>query len=369
MSKQRQIIIILNQPIDERNISRFYLKKLSKITKNFHIINFHNKFKKKNNFLNSNLLKINIKNIINLILKNKRGYYIDFSNKSIKEMFFLKFLSLLGYKRITVDVGLIPVQNTRYHILRSNLNNNEFLKFFFNIIIRFIYKIFYKFLVPKIDIAFTSGSEGKFLSKKKKAIKIIEAHNLDYDNYLNTKHKITEKNYAIYIDQDFADNDDLKNDGIKFDSKNFEKKMKNFLNRFNQKIINVKIAGSNRRKVKKNLFNFTTKYLMTDIMIAQSKLVIGHNSTALQYAILFKKPILLISCNELKKIDQIQNHLMNLKKLIDCKYFNIENFDFKKKNLFKVNKKKYNSYIIKYIKNKKSEDINFFQILKKNLIV
>ena len=145
--------------------------------------------------------------------------------------------------------------------------------------------------------------------------------------------------------------------------------MKNFLNRFNQKIINVKIAGSNRRRVKKNLFNFTTKYLMTDIMIAQSKLVIGHNSTALQYAILFKKPILLISCNELKKIDQIQNHLMNLKKLIDCKYFNIENFDFKKKNLFKVNKKKYNSYIIKYIKNKKSEDINFFQILKKNLIV
>ena len=88
------------------------------------------------------------------------------------------------------------------------------------------------------------------MSKKKKAIKIIEAHNLDYDNYLNTKHKITEKNYAIYIDQDFADNDDLKNDGIKFDSKNFEKN-ENFLNRFNQKIINVKIAGSNRRRVKK----------------------------------------------------------------------------------------------------------------------
>ena len=59
---------------------------------------------------------------------------------------------------------------------------------------------------------------------------------------------------------------------------------------------------------------------------------------------------------------------MNLKKLIDCKYFNIENFDFKKKNLFKVNKKKYNSYIIKYIKNKKSEDINFFQILKFNCL-
>ena len=189
MSKQRQIIIILNQPIDERNISRFYLKKFSKITKNFHIINFHNKFKKKNNFLNSNLLKINIKNIINLILKNKRGYYIDFSNKSIKEMFFLKFLSLLGYKRITVDVGLIPVQNIRYHILRSNLNNNEFLKFFFNIIIRFIYKIFYKFLVPKIDIAFTSGVVGKKLSKNNGANKIIDSHNLDYDNFIKIKKK------------------------------------------------------------------------------------------------------------------------------------------------------------------------------------
>jgi hypothetical protein len=112
---------------------------------------------------------------------------------------------------------------------------------------------------------------------------------------------------------------------------------------------------------------------MTAFMIAQSKLVIGHNSTALHYAILFKKPILLISCNELKKIDPIQKHSMNLKKLIGCQYFDIDNFDIdnfdlKKKKLFKVNKKKYDSYIFKYIKNKKSENMNFFQIFKKNLI-
>ena len=370
MSKQRQIIIILNQPIDERNISRFYLKKLSKITKNFHIINFYNKFKIKNNFLNSNLLKINIKNIINLILKNKRGYYIDFSNKSIKEMFFLKFLSLLRYKRITVDVGLIPVENIKYHILKNNLNNNQFINLFLNIFTRFFYKIGYLFLLPKPHLAFTSGVVGKKLSKNNGAKKIIDSHNLDYDNFLKIKKKkIIKKNFAVYIDQDFGNNDDLKNDGVKFANNDFENKMKYFLNDIDQKIINVKIAGGNRRKVKKKLFNLQTKYSVTDVMIAQSKLVIGHNSTALQYAILFEKPILLLSCNELKKIEQIHQHILTLKKIIGCEYLDIDIDNLKsKKKLFKINRKKYYQYKKNYIKSNLNDSKTFFQIFKKNFL-
>ena len=367
---QKKIIYIFNQEIDNRNIERFCLKKIDKCVKELKIINFYKNYQTKNKFINSKLIKFDLKSLLNLINNSNESYFVDFSNKTFKELFFLKILSLTGHKRITLDVGLIPVENIKYQILKNNLNNNQFINLFLNIFIRFFYKIGYLFLLPKHHLAFTSGVVGKKLSKNNGANKIIDSHNLDYDNFIKIKKKkIIKKNFAVYVDQDFGNNDDLKNDGVKFENNDFENKMKYFLNDINQKIINVKIAGGNRRKVKKKLFNLQTKYSMTDVMIAQSKLVIGHNSTALQYAILFKKPILLISCNELKKIEQIHKHIINLKKIIGCKYLDIDNSDFKKKNLFKVNKKKYNSYIIKYIKNKKSEDINFFQILKKNLIV
>ena len=367
MLKQRQIIIIFNQPIDARNISRFNLKKIDKISKNFHIINFHKKPNLKNKFINSRLLKINLKSIIKLISYNEKGCYIDLSNRSIKEIIFLRFLSILGYKRITLDVGLIPVQNTHFHILRNNLNNTEYLKFFLNIITRLIYKIFYISVLPKIDLAFTSGTEGKFLSQKMGAKKIIEAHNLDYDNFLNRKKKINKKNYAVYIDQDFGNNEDLKNDRIKFDNKNFEKKINIFLNQVNNKTIKIQIAGSNRRKFKKNLFKLDTKYLATDRTIAECKFVIGHNSTALQYAILFNKPILLISTKEIRNVDSIYKHILNFKKVTGCQYLSIDNKKINKIFLKNINKKKYNKYINKFIKSKKSVNISFFRIFKNNL--
>ena len=187
------------------NIKRFYLKKINKLVKEFKIINFYKNYRTRNKFINSKLLKINLKSIIKIILNSEKGYYIDLSNRSIKEIIFLRFLSLLGFKRITLDVGLIPIQNTRFHILKNNLYNKQYFKFFLNFILRLTYKIFYKFILPKVDLAFTSGSEGKLLSKKIGARKIVEAHNLDYDNYLNIK-KINKKNFAVYIDQDLSNN-------------------------------------------------------------------------------------------------------------------------------------------------------------------
>ena len=367
---KKNLIYIFNQKIDKRNIQRFCLKEIDKYVKNLRIINFYKNFKTSNKFVNSRLLRINIKTLLKLINNSDDNYFVDLSNKTFRELFFLKILSLAGYRRITLDVGLIPVENLNYHILRNNLNNNQFIIFFFNFFIRFFYKIAYLLLLPRPDLAFTSGVVGKKLSKMNGVKKIIESHNLDYDNFIKIKKKkIITKNFAVYIDQDFKNNDDLKNDGIKFKNNEFENKMKYFLNHINEKIINVKIAGGNRRVIKKKLFNLQTKYLMTDTMIAQSKLVIGHNSTALQYAILFEKPILLLSCNELKKIEQIHKHILNLKKIIGCQYLDIDIDNLKsKKKLFKINRKKYYQYKKNYIKTNLNDSKTYFQIFKKNLL-
>ena len=367
---RKKLIYIFNQKIDKRNIERFCLKKIDKYVKELRIINFYKENLTKNKFINSKLIKINFKSILKLIKNSNNSYYVDLSNKTFKELLFLKILSLAGHKRITFDVGRIPLGNTMYkNYLKNNLNNNEFMKFFFNIFRRFFYKIIYLFLLPRPNLAFTSGIVGKKLSKSNGSKKIIESHNLDYDNFIKIKKKkIIKKNFAVYVDQDFANNDDLNSNNKKFSNKNFENKIKYFLNDLNQKIINVRIAGGNRRRIKKKLFNIQTKYSMTDVMIAQSKLVIGHTSTALQYAILFEKPILLISCNEFKKIEQIHKYIINLKEIIGCQYLDIDNLKLKKIS-FKINKDKYDQYKKNYIKTKPYDNKTFFEIFKKNLSI
>ena len=103
-------------------------------------------------------------------------------------------------------------------------------------------------------------------------------------------------------------------------------------------------------------------------MIAGSKFVIGHNSTALQYAILFKKPILLITTKEIKKVDQIYKHILNFKNITGCEYLSIDNMNQNKNfSIKKLNNKKYESYIQKYIKSRHSINKNFFEIFKNNL--
>ena len=161
-------------------------------------------------------------------------------------------------------------------------------------------------------------------------------------------------------------NEDLKNDYVKFENfNNTEKKIKNFLNNLN---LEVKVAGSNRRLRKKNLYNFKTKYFKTERLIKDSKVVISHSSTALQYAILFSKPIILLSTPELKKIDQIHKHILILKKYINCNYFFLDD-DLKNKFRinYKINLKFYKKYIKNYIKENIKNKNNFLNIFEKEI--
>ena len=76
----------------------------------------------------------------------------------------------------------------------------------------------------------------------------------------------------------------------------------------------------------------------------------SHDSTALHMAILFKKPIILLTQEEFKK-REIKNHAIStIANRIGTKPINLSSFSFNEKKInlnsfLKINKYKYNEYI------------------------
>jgi hypothetical protein len=103
-------------------------------------------------------------------------------------------------------------------------------------------------------------------------------------------------------------------------------------------------------------------------MIKNSQLVMNHSSTSIQFAILLKKPILLLTTDEIEKnmtlsVD-IKAYARSLKKNI----INIDKplaVDWEKE--LHVDEKIYNDYIELYIKKGGSEELNIWQILANRL--
>ncbi|KOR27505.1 hypothetical protein TI05_18855, partial [Achromatium sp. WMS3] len=103
-------------------------------------------------------------------------------------------------------------------------------------------------------------------------------------------------------------------------------------------------------------------------MVRQAKMVLAHGSTSISYAVLWKKPILFLTTNELERswmFPQIEVMATSLgKKVINIDTpFEQINWD---KELY-VNEDKYQEYKERYIKTKNTPELPFWQIVANRL--
>ena len=105
-------------------------------------------------------------------------------------------------------------------------------------------------------------------------------------------------------------------------------------------------------------------------LVKDSKIVFAHGSTTIAYAILYKKPLVFLLSNEyIRSFDNYTPAV--IAKKLDSPYFNIDDknndFNIQNINLFKLNKKKYNTYIDDYIKYPSSPHKKFWQIFNESI--
>ena len=387
--KKKEIIFFLTESIDKRNLERLGYFRLKK---NFDIkfidltvlLNKKKIFVKKNNFkkiINKKIfLKVKSWDSLKKEIR-KKVFFIDFTTQnSLKFILLQKYLVKKGSKKIHLSSCILPNNvffsiKEKFYSFIKNLNLYGLIKQFL-ILVR--YRVLRKLSVDPHYALICGNTQRNFFPKE---TKIIESHSLDYDRYLkiNSKKKMINKNrYNVFIDQMMFAHPDGRDNKLIFDKKKeiiYLRELKNFFTYINKKY------------KKKIIFNFhprsTTKYKMnvkkiinlkfckfqewekTNTSIKNSDLVMGHTSSAFQFAILWKKPIIFLTHSTFS--DYTKKYIEGISSEIKSKPLNFDSNNLSLpliKELNRVNKKIYNKYIYNYISIDKSKKDTWEKLIK-----
>tara|TARA_B100002051_G_scaffold266686_1_gene294144 strand:- start:4518 stop:5657 length:1140 start_codon:yes stop_codon:yes gene_type:complete len=294
--------------------------------------------------------------------KNSFKYVIDDLNNSFYEVIARLIFIFFNIKSIKYIGGLKPPILYKYVYGEQNKINK--LR---EIPIKILSYIKRKFLIiinkKLIKIVMITGKDPQnlegYLNKK---ILRIYTHGYDYNYFLKMKKlKKIQKNYILYIDQNFISHADffIKKRSA-FVGSNFYNSVEKFLQKIS-KVNNCDFKIALHPKSILNKSNFKTKkkcYVnLTPELIQQSKYVLCHYSTAVSFAILFKKPIITLTSIELDNV-RAGSQIRSMSKILKTPLYVLEsqNQNFKLAN--KYDKSSYKNYLNNYIKHPKSNNIN-----------
>ena len=208
--------------------------------------------------------------------------------------------------------------------------------------------------------------------------KKIYAHYKDYERHLlRDDNKLYEDNYAVFLDESLFDHPDAKMFNLqnflnkKKNKSIYYKSLRNFFDNFesatNTEIIialHPKSAQSdeecnknfNRRIVKNNSYN----------LLKKSKLAFTHASTSVAYAIILKKPIIFLNSSLMFDIRHFTK-ILSFSIATGGKVIDINNNNINYNNLFNEDFSLYKNYLNKFIKSSKSENKNFWDIVRSKI--
>ena len=220
------------------------------------------------------------------------------------------------------------------------------------------------------------------LKKGKKNFKIIYIHSVDYQNYLDYKFQslknIDDEKVAVFLDQillHHPDNKLIQNFDTPVSSKYLDELKKFFI--FIKTKFNYEIIIALHPRCDENTFNLYEDFFKikcfrnkTVELISKSNIVIAHPSTtALSYPIIFRKPLIFITTNELEKNYYKYVTFRMTSKIIKQPFVNISKEEClqKLKDLEKIDQKGYLKYFSNYIKNQHANDESLWKCFLQNL--
>ena len=309
--------------------------------------------------------------VYKIISKSKVKYgqeftIIDSVSPDIQPQIQNYFVSIL--KKYSIREILKKISS---RLLKYNIFNKNKLK---HIIENIFLKIPYKLMgIRPMDLIVLGGykTSVNFLITKltdNKTI-IVKAHSSDYDKYLIEKkdEKIVYKNkkYAVFLDEDICFHPNYSRTGLQeiTTPEKYFTSLNNFFSIIEkQNNIDVVIAEHPRSSGKykeKDYFNGRKVIQHQTInLVKYSEFVLIHSSLSLNYAVLFKKPFLFITTDDINK--SWQQHMINSRALFfSKKVINIDNLENIKNEVNRellINENIMDAYINDYIKIKGSTD-------------
>ena len=273
-----------------------------------------------------------------------------------------RLLSKMNCTTFFIERGALPTSNENlsflYKILSVLGNPGRLHQHILNKIVQLLKKI--KF-IKNYDMVFFAGSLA--VDKHKRCPNIIPINHFDYDDYLLNKEKadkLINYKYCVFLDDNIVHDTDFKMLDIKTVT---AEKYYDSMNRFfdfieNEYRLKVIIAAHPKSSYDPGLFGARKVYKnKTNELTKESAFVIAHYSTSISYAILYKKPVLFIYTNEMRKMGFF-DIINNFATVLNCNMYNIDSLHDKNNIQFKdVDPKRYDKYKYTYLTSRDSETI------------
>ena len=229
-------------------------------------------------------------------------------------------------------------------------------------------------ITPKCcDIKVCSGAISKCSSGEFE----IRSHAFDYDIYLQQKKQnnvIKHGNYAVFLDSGIVDHPDSKRLGSTpaETESTYYPAIRSFFDDFEKRMgMRVIIAIHPRIIISKEIVRkFGGREVIlknTSRLVKNSKMVIAHNSTSINFAVLWRVPLLIITTTLIDRVDY--DIVRSIEDIFKTKRINI-NKSYKDQDYTKISKSvvaQYDFYKETLIKTNNSPKVSSVSILIKNL--
>jgi hypothetical protein len=294
--------------------------------------------------------------------------FVDLTGTGFQSVRAKSALRRMGAKRIVCAVGTLPVPDRDGTSLASKLGK-ALSKGPVGAWKRLSTAFFTRVVAPRIpaELAVISGTESMTLTRLRG--EVIRAHNFDYDIYLELKASVTPKISdagLVFIDQDYCFHLEFTYLGTPpvVTAERYFPAVCDALEAISASLgMHVRIAAHPRasyeQRGKERFFRaFPIECGRTAEMINECKAVVCHDSTAIQYAVLFEKPAVFITTDELsrayegKSVERVADELG--KKPINVDRVDVRTVDWQKE--LAIDRDKYARYRNKYIKIEGSPD-------------
>ena len=365
-----KIIVLVNQNLNRTNFERFNLKlnKQSQMQiKYWSILPLYNKDlfteyekkeyrpKKNKDFINlKSYFEIykNIKKINNdtYFLNQSGDHFKSFLIGSIMRLKGCKILKKIEYYNCTINQETFLKKLSRLYKFGFIFTSKKVFKSFFSLTKNFFFNVFNL----KPDYYIVENQERAEELNRKKINKVIKVNSFTFSEFNKIRSKKNTKNYFVFLDSEIENSFEskvLNNRHNIFNRTKYWDCLDKIFDDLSKKFsIDVKIAAHFRRS--KNSCPIKKKFYFDQTLnlIKNSKFVVAHNSSTIDWAVLLKKPILILNFKLFDSIaltnrDSIKFYCNKL----SLKSINIDfNYKFIMKknmgNLLKVNSKKYHQF-------------------------
>jgi len=236
---------------------------------------------------------------------------------------------------------------------------------------------FHKLIFPRkyfySDFIMSGGLSGLNEIAAKYSKKVIPSHSFDYDLFLKVDKNLESKKgdkYAVYIDQYYAKHPDVEymEEEYFIDEDKFYPSLESFFLDFERETrLKVIVAAHPRSQYDLYPDLFGKRKLVkgkTAELIKESEMVLLHTSTAISFAVLWQKPLLFLTSNEIIN-SFVHLDIVSLSNFFSKRVVNLDNYTSQEiiDNLQKdFSKNNYEKYRDNYLKYPGSPNVNSWQI-------